>query len=417
MEAKSPIFKEAIRFWLKLGFVSFGGPTAQIAMMHEEIVERRKWISEADFLSGLNFCMMLPGPEAQQLATYIGWRMHGVRGAFVAGGLFVIPAVFILWGFSWLYAQWGSVPFVASLFQGLEVAVVALVAMAIVRIGKKSIKSKGALGLAVGAFLGAFILQLNFLWWVVGLLFSSFLMKRQDPLKKEGGGIDSQWRKIGMEAGLKFMGGFAICFSPILAIGLIQGWSSLGAQLGLFFTKVALLTFGGAYAILPYVSQEAVHHFHWLNTEQMIAGLGLAETTPGPLIMVLQFVGFMAGWLNPEGGSPLGMATFGALITTWVTFFPSFLFIFIGGPLLDRLDSFPVWERFLKWISAAVVGVIGAMAVGFASHVLMVSGEIQWIKIIGVFMALWGIKRWKWSPLVVVMGGAIFGWLISGWPF
>jgi chromate transporter len=173
------------------------------------------------------------------------------------------------------------------------------------------------------------------------------------------------------------------------------------------------MTFGGAYAILPYVSQEAVHHFHWLNTEQMMAGMALAETTPGPLIMVLQFVGFMAGWLNPQGGTPLAMATWGALITTWATFFPSFLFIFVGGPLLDRLDSFPVWERFLKWISAVVVGVIAAMGVGFATHVLISAEGFQWIKMGGVLLAVIGILRWKWSPIQVVAGAAAFGWLIG----
>ncbi len=413
MESKAPSFIEALKFWFKLGFISFGGPTAQIAMMHEEIVERRQWVSESDFLKGLQFCMMLPGPEAQQLATYLGWKMHGTRGAFAAGGLFVLPAVFILWTLSWLYAQWGSLPFVASLFKGLEIAVVALVGIALVKIGRKSIQGKGSMLLALGAFLGALFFHLNFLWWVVGLILLSLIWSCDDRSENRFSGEKLDWRKSGVDALAQFCAGFAICFTPILFLGLLNGWDSLGTQLGLFFTKVALMTFGGAYSILPYVSQEAVHHFHWLNTEQMMAGMGLAETTPGPLIMVLQFVGFMAGWLNPQGGTPLGMATMGALITAWVTFFPSFLFIFVGGPLLDRLDSSSVWERFLKWISAAVVGVIAAMGIGFASHVLIAPEGVQWIKIGGVLLALFALWRWKWSPMGVVAGAAIVGALIG----
>jgi chromate transporter len=413
MQCNPPSFPEATRFWIKLGFISFWGPTAQMAMMHEEVVERRQWVSEGEFMKGLQFCMMLPGPEAQQLATYLGWKFHGTRGALVAGILFVLPAVFILWGLSWLYAQWGKSPAIASCFHGLEVAVVALVSIALIKMSPKSLKSRFTWGLALSSLIGSIFLKINFLWFVFGLMGLSFYSSKSEaPSKDQKKESEEDWGQIGIDSLKRFLRLFALCFLPVVLIGFVWGWKSIGCQLGVFFTKAALVTFGGAYSVLPYVAQEAVEKYHWLSSDQMMAGMGLAETTPGPLIMVLQFVGFMAGWQN-GGGSSLGLAMACALITTWVTFFPSFLFIFVGGPLLNRLDAFPVWDRFLKWISAVVVGVMGSMAIQFASHVVVKAGGLDFVKIAIVLFLIFGIQRWKWSPLSVVIGSEILGFMIG----
>src|SRR5207253_598702 len=283
----APTFGEAFKFWLKLGFISFSGPTGQIAIMQTELVEKKKWISQSRFLHALNFCMLLPGPEAQQLAIYIGWLLHKTWGGIVAGAFFVIPSIFILWTLSFIYAAYGNVPWVAAIFYGLKPAVTAIVLTAVIRIGRKALKNEVMWALAARAF------RISLLW-------------------------------------------LALWLTPTLIVGAVRGWESTLFKEGLFFSKAAVVTFGGAYAVLPYVAQQALFHYGWLKPGQMMDGLGLAETTPGPLIMVLQFVGFMGAWQHPEGLSPLVAATIGALITTWATFTPCFLWIFVGGPYIEQ---------------------------------------------------------------------------------
>ena len=420
-----PTFREALRYWLKLGFISFGGPAGQIAIMHKELVEKRRWISESHFLHALNFCMLLPGPEAQQLATYLGWRMHGARGGIAAGALFVLPSMFILYALSWIYITGGHVPWLAAIFYGLLPAVIAVVASAGLRIGRKALKSPTLWLIAAASFIAIFVFKISFVL-IIGAAamlgwFGSRLAPRQFPAGKghAGGGLEempalelppspkASWPRTILVS--------AICLSlwwlPILAIGAWLGWSGTHFQQGLFFSKAALVTFGGAYAVLPYVAQLAVEKHAWLSHSQMMSGLALAETTPGPLIMVLQFVGFVGGWQHPGALSPLAGATVGALITTWATFLPCFLFVFLGAPHVENLHQQPRLGAALAAITAAVVGVILNLGVQFSRHALWPDGTlgVDWFVAVVAVAAFVAMERFKLGVMSTIGVCALLG--------
>jgi chromate transporter len=424
-------FREAFLFWLKLGFISFGGPSGQIAIMHQELVEKRRWISEARFLHALNYCMLLPGPEATQLAIYVGWLLHKTWGGIVAGVLFVLPAVFILWGLSYVYVTFGHVPGVAAVFYGLKPAVLAIVVSAVIRIGRKALKNEVMWSLAVLAFVGIFFLKLPFpliifVAGVVGLVggklwrekFLVFGGHNSKSSSTEQTVIDdaaeaAEHTKPSLVRAIKVC---VVClvlwWTPVLLVGGWQGWNSALFHEGLFFSKAAMVTFGGAYAVLPYVSQQAVENYHWLEPGQMLDGLGLAETTPGPLIMVLEYVGFLGGWKFHGDLLPIVAATIGALLTTWVTFVPCFLWIFLGAPHIEQLRGNVKLTTALSAITAAVVGVILNLAVWFGFHVLFPeAGPVDWFAVAVSLVAFIGIMKWKWDIIPVVIGSGMAGLL------
>ena len=388
-------FGQALRFWLKLGFISFGGPAGQIAIMHTELVERRRWISEKRFLHALNYCMLLPGPEAQQLATYIGWLMHRSWGGIVAGALFVLPSLFILIALSWIYLRFGNLPLVAGLFFGLKPAVTALVLHAAHRIGTRALKNRWMWGLAGAAFVAIFVFDTPFPAIVAAAALLGYLIAQRWPqVFAPGAAHGSQVKSYGaaliddhtptpgharfsrrrLLAVLTI--GFTLWGGAMLALVVTQGVDATLTQMGWFFTKAALLTFGGAYAVLPYVYQGAVDTHQWLSGPQMMDGLALGETTPGPLIMVVAFVAFVGGWgqqvLGPESlflGGALA-----ALVVTYFTFLPSFIFILAGGPLVEATHGKLGFTAPLSAITAAVVGVILNLALFFAYHLLWPQG-------------------------------------------
>jgi chromate transporter len=388
-------FWDAFRFWLRLGFISFGGPAGQIAIMHTELVERRRWISERRFLHALNYCMVLPGPEAQQLATYIGWLMHRTWGGIVAGGLFVLPSLFILIALSWIYMRFGDVPVVAGVFYGIKPAVTALVLHAAHRIGTRALKNAWMWAIAAAAFIAIFAFDTPFPAIVLAAgLIGHFGARHAPQVFALGGGHGSAQHSYGPaliddhtptptharfsrgHLAKVLAAGFGLWALVMAGLVAWQGWDSTLAQMGWFFTKAALLTFGGAYAVLPYVYQGAVEHQQWLSGPQMIDGLALGETTPGPLIMVVAFVGFVGGWLKQVLG-PEALVAGGALAATVVTFFtflPSFVFILAGGPLVEATHGRVGFTAPLSAITASVVGVILNLALFFAWHVLWPQG-------------------------------------------
>jgi chromate transporter len=407
-----PTFSEALRYWLKLGFISFGGPAGQIAIMHKELVEKRRWISDAHFLHALNFCMLLPGPEAQQLATYLGWRLHGAKGGIAAGALFVLPSVFILFGLSWLYMAGGHLPWLAAIFHGLLAAVIAVVAEAVLRIGKKALKTPALWCLASASFLAIYFFHVSFVLIIlVAALLGYFGPRRQFPAGK-GHGDAKETDAIELPPAPKATWTrtllvSTICLTlwwlPVFAIAAWLGWDSTQAHQGLFFSKASLVTFGGAYAVLPYVAQQAVETHGWLSHPQMMSGLALAETTPGPLIMVLQFVGFVGGWQHPGVLSPLAAATLGAAITTWVTFLPCFLFVFLGAPHIEKLGQQPKLSAALTAITAAVVGVILNLGVNFTQDALWPkSGPLDLFVAVLAIAAFVAIQRFKIGLIPVI---------------
>ncbi|WP_218508531.1 chromate efflux transporter [Variovorax sp. dw_308] len=388
-------FGEALRFWLKLGFISFGGPAGQIAIMHTELVERRRWISEKRFLHALNYCMLLPGPEAQQLATYIGWLMHRTRGGIVAGALFVLPSLFILVALSWIYMRFGNVPVVAGIFYGIKPAVTALVLHAAHRIGTRALKNGWMWGIAALAFVAIFVFGAPFPAIVGAAALIGWLGARWAPGVFAPGGahggapstygaalIDDDTptpaharfsRKRLARLLVVGIGAWALAMGALVST---HGLDGALTQMGWFFSKAALLTFGGAYAVLPYVFQGAVEQHHWLTAPQMIDGLALGETTPGPLIMVVAFVGFVGGWAEQVLG-PSSLFLGGALaatVVTFVTFLPSFIFILAGGPLVEATHGKLGFTAPLSAVTAAVVGVILNLALFFAYHVLWPEG-------------------------------------------
>jgi chromate transporter len=423
-------FSEAFRYWVRLGFISFGGPAGQIAIMQRDLVDRKKWISQERFLHALSFCMLLPGPEAQQLAIYIGWLLHGTRGGVVAGAFFVIPSVFILWGLSAIYAAYGSLPLIAGIFAGLKPAVVALVLVALLKIGGRALRPRGLAGIAAAAFVGIYLLHVPFPWIVVGAGFLGLLAGRLWPPRFEEARKDTagSWQRdpasVQSEARVKASRGslsravriaaawLALWGAPLLALGLWRGWSNLYVQQYRFFTQAAFVTFGGAYAVLAYVMQAAVQSFHWITHAQAIDGLGLAETTPGPLIMVLQFVGFMAGWNRPEGMSRLASASLGAAVTTYVTFLPCFFYIFLGAPYVESLRGSKALRSALSGVTAAVVGVILNLAVVFGVAVLLPGGwghAPDWTGLAIAVAAFLALSRFRVNEVWVVLAGGLLG--------
>jgi chromate transporter len=421
---RAPVtFAEAFRFWLKLGFISFGGPAGQIAIMHQELVERRRWISEKRFLHALNYCMLLPGPEATQLATYIGWIMHRTWGGIVAGGLFVLPSVFILTALSYLYMAYGSVPAVEGLLYGIKPAVVAIVLAAAWRIGSRALRHPALWVISAAAFVAIYALDVPFPAIVATAALIGALGGRLAPDVFAVGGhksakdsygpaiIDddtpvpeharfSKWKLAGTIA--VGLGLWAVAMLLVLPQATLR-------DMGWFFTKAALLTFGGAYAVLPYVYQAAVEHYHWLSAPQMIDGLALGETTPGPLIMVVAFVGFVGGWQGAlfGQGQLLLAGIAGAVIAAFFTFLPSFIFILVGGPLVEATHGDLKFTAPLTGITAAVVGVVVSLAAFFAHHVFWSNGT-DWLAIAAAAVALIALTRYKVNliPLLLVMAAA-----------
>jgi chromate transporter len=426
-------FAEAFRFWLKLGFISFGGPAGQIAMMHTELVEQRRWISEKRFLHALNYCMLLPGPEAQQLATYIGWLLHRTWGGVVAGALFVLPSLFVLIALSWIYVAFGHVPVVAGLFYGIKPAVTAIVLQAAHRIGTRALRNEWHWGIAGAAFVAIFVLNVPFpiIVLVAGLI--GYLGGRFAPGKfVTGGGHGGAVKSYGaalidddtpMPAHARFhwgrlaavIGAGALLWA--LPMGLLTasfGWTHTLTQMGWFFTKAALLTFGGAYAVLPYVYQGAVGHYGWLTPTQMIDGLALGETTPGPLIMVVAFVGFVGGYVAAPFGTdaPFLAGAVAATLVTWFTFLPSFLFILAGGPLVESTHDDLKFTAPLTAITAAVVGVIVNLALFFGYHVLWpqgFAGAFDWVSALIALAAGIALFRFKRNVIHVIAACGLIG--------
>ncbi|UEM09084.1 chromate efflux transporter [Bradyrhizobium barranii subsp. barranii] len=380
-------FGEAFRVWLRVACLSFGGPAGQIAVMHRILVEEKNWISEGRFLHALNYCMLLPGPEAQQLATYVGWLMHRTAGGLMAGGLFILPGIIAIMGLSYIYAAFGNVSFVEALFFGLKAAVLTIVLEAVVRVGKRALKNRIMIALAAIAFVAIFFFAVPFPVIIIAAGVIGYVGARAGrpefaPAAHGSGGstavIDSMLGEAvpehvrpntarAIRVGALWL---ALWLVPVIALLLILGQASVFSQIALFFSKMALVTFGGAYAVLAYVAQQAVEHYHWLKPHEMLDGLGMAETTPGPLIMVLQFVGFMAAYRDPSGLSPMLAATLGGLLATWVTFTPCFLWIFVGAPYIERLRGNTGLAGALSAITAAVVGVILNLSIWFALHTL-----------------------------------------------
>ncbi len=432
--APDPVsFWEAFFYWLKLGFISFGGPAGQISMMHQELVERRRWISENRFLHALNYTMVLPGPEAQQLATYIGWLMHGTRGGIVAGTLFVLPSLFILIALTWIYLVFGDVRAVAGILYGIKPAVTAIVVFAAYRIGTRALKNGVLWAMAAAAFVAIFALDVPFPYIVLGAGVIGYLGGRVAPDKFKAGGHHGDGHKaygpaliddhtpVSDHARFKWARVIVYAFVGLVLWAVVSGllfsqlgWQGTLTQMGWFFTKAALVTFGGAYAVLPYVYQGGVDHYQWLTATQMIDGLALGETTPGPLIMIVAFVGFVGGWTKELFGTDslalAGMA--GATVATFFTFLPSFLFILLFAPAVEATRHDVKFTAPLTGITAAVVGVVLNLAVFFAYHVLWPQGfeaPFEWLSAligIGAFIALW---RFKVGIIPVIGASGLIG--------
>ena len=394
--------------------------------MQTELVDRKGWISQSRFLHALNYCMLLPGPEAQQLAIYVGWLLHKIWGGIVAGALFVIPSMFVLWGLSYIYAAFGNIPWIAAVFYGLKPAVTAIVAAAVIRIGRKALGNKIMWSIAVLAFVAIYFLKVPFpaivlLAGIIGFIGGRLWPAKFQIVASHGKASDQSVLSDEQESpehtrpsrsrAFKII---AVCLvlwtAPTLIAGLTRGWHSTLFNEGLFFSKAAVVTFGGAYAVLPYVTQQALFHYGWLRPGQMMDGLGLAETTPGPLIMVVQFVGFVGAWQHPEGLTPVVAATLGAFITTWATFTPCFLWIFLGGPYIEQLRGNVRLTSALSAITAAIVGVVLNLAVWFAGHVIFPNAKtVDWFAVAVTAVALFGLLKWKWNVVAVVLGAGTAG--------
>ena len=430
MAIQKPTFKETVLFWTKLGFISFGGPAGQVAIMHEFLVEEKKWISESKFLHALNYCMLLPGPEAQQLATYIGWMLYGIWGGLVAGILFILPSVFILLGLSAIYVTFGTLPWMYAIFAGLKPAVLAIIILALIKISKKSLLSPFHYFVAIAAFVCIFFLNSPFPLIIIGAIlvatstrhfFPSLFVERsnrstQNYVNESEYYINSHSVTTNNELNplqvYKQIGTGVLLWSiPLTILYLITNDFEFWFKLSVFFTKSAFVTFGGAYAVLPYVAQVSVEQFHWLTNLQMIDGLALGETTPGPLIMVLAFVGFMAGHNHFENS--VSMGTVGLLLTTFYTFLPCFLFIFVGAPIIEKTQKNSNLKQILSIVTAAVVGVILNLTVYLGKVVLfpnefsvegLDSSFLAWTII--SFVALY---KFKANTILWICFSAVFG--------
>src|SRR5450830_214341 len=386
---------EAFRVWTRVALLSFGGPAGQIAVMHRILVEENKWISEDRFLHALNYCMLLPGPEAQQLATYVGWLMHRTRGGLLAGGLFIVPGIISIMALSYVYAAYGKLGFIAALFFGLKAAVLAIVLQAVFRVGKRALQNRTMIGLAAASFVGIFFFSVPFPVIVFGAALIGFIGGRLGLVafqidhghaggtKKDRAVVDTmlgeelpEHTRPSLNRALTVSANWlALWLVPVAALLVTLGHDNVFSQIAIFFSKMAMVTFGGAYAVLAYVAQQAVQHYHWLQPGEMLDGLGMAETTPGPLIMVLQFVGFMAAFRDPGVLNPMLAGTLGGLLATWVTFVPCFLWIFLGAPFIEALRSNKALSAALSAITAAVVGVILNLAIWFAVHTIFAQAK------------------------------------------
>src|SRR5450631_2917643 len=386
--APKPSFGEAFMVWLKIGCINFGGPAAQIALMHRVVVDEKKWVDDARFLHALNFCMLLPGTEAQKLATYLGWLLHGVRGGLAAGILFVLPGAFVMLALSLLYALGRGISVVDGILFGIKAAVLVIVVEALIRIGKRALKTALLLSLAAAAFVGIFFLALPFPLIVAAAALVGYLVARQSPAQL---GIAAKienvpppdkdrWRQFAIAS----LVGLLVWWAPVALAALVFGPQHVLVSIGMFFSKLAVVSFGGAYALLAYMAQQAVETYGWMTAPAMVDGLGLAETTPGPLILVTQFVGFLAAFRDAAPFSPITAGVLGAAMTTWTTFVPSMLWIFAGAPFVERLRANRQLSGALAAITAAVVGVILNLSVWFALHVLfgkvteMHLGPMRW---------------------------------------
>jgi len=408
-EAKSvqpPSFREALKFWIKLGFISFGGPAGQIAIMHKELVERRKWISEESFLHALNFCMLLPGPEAQQLAAYNGWRLHGVRGGIAAGAFFVIPSIFFLLILSYIYARFGHVNEIVAVLDGFKPVVVAIVVEAVIKIGKRSLKTPVHFVIAALSFVAVQFLHVPFPLIVVaallfGLVWSRGQNAELDAAQTKAANSKPYLLKVAATCVLLWAVPFGIASA-------VFGFENIAVRLYLFFTQAAFVTFGGAYAVLAYVNQAAVGA-GWITAAQAVDGLALAETTPGPLIMVLQFIGFMTGWQHSGNVDQTVFAIVCALLVTLATFLPSFFFVFCGAPYIERLQGNKRLSGALVFVTSAVVGVILNLSIVFGSAVFFSAGGVNYFGILmsaAAFAALYFLKA---DVLLVVLAGGVVG--------
>lgn len=427
---EKPTFKEALKFWTKLGFISFGGPAGQVAIMHEYLVEKKKWVSDSKFLHALNYCMILPGPEAQQLAAYIGWLLHGVRGGLVAGILFVLPSMFILLGLSMIYVSYGNIPWIYAMFNGLKPAVIAIVILALIKIGKKSLLSPFHYFVALVAFICIFFFNIPFPLIILGAIILAALCRQFFPTffkansnsanKKE---IDESEYYINKNTVTENVGfnpirfwkqiltGAILWTIPIIVFYFLTADFEFWKKLSVFFTQAAFVTFGGAYAVLPYVAQVSVEKFNWLTNLQMIDGLALGETTPGPLIMVLVFVGFMAG--HNHFGSSLAMGTLGLVTTTFYTFLPCFLFIFVGAPIIERTQENKKVKEILSLVTAAVVGVVLNLTIYLGKAVifpkeLSLTG-LDYITLGWTVISFVAMYRFKVGMITWIGFSAIFG--------
>lgn len=433
-----PSFKEAFWYWLKLGFISFGGPAGQIAIMHHDLVENKRWISEKRFLHALNYCMVLPGPEAQQLATYIGWLMHRTWGGLIAGGLFVLPSLFILIALTFVYLQYGNQPIVAGFLYGIKPAVVAIVLFAAYRIGSRALKSKWLWLISLASFIAIAFFELPFPLIVLSAALIGYFGSHYSPNAFNANNAHQAANKHYGKAVIdddtptpdhaKFnikhllqviAAGFVLWALVMNGLFAIYGWQSTLTQMGWFFTKAALLTFGGAYAVLPYVYQGAVDHYHWLTATQMIDGLALGETTPGPLIMIVAFVGFVGGWSQQVFGADhlLLAGSVAAGIVTFFTFLPSFLFIFLGAPFIESTQDNLRFTAPLTAITAAVVGVILSLALFFAMHVFMPNTldktDVDWIAVVFTVIGFLALFKFKLSIIKLILISAVMGYLVT----
>jgi chromate transporter len=440
----APSFAEAARFWVWLGFVNFGGPAGQIALMHQELVERRRWIDEGRFLHALSYCMLLPGPEATQLATYVGWLLHRVRGGLVAGIAFILPSFFLLLVLSWVFVTHGDLSWVAGAFAGLAAAVVAIVATAMIRLARTALVNGFMVAVAVASFVALFVLHVPFPIVVasaaaIGLVGGSVRPSvfevgigrdvEERTAVSVAGGVDAPQPTLRRSVTVLAVG-LVTWLAPIAAVAFWRGHAGTLADMGWFFSKAALVTFGGAYAVLAYLNQAAVDVFGWLRPGQMAVGLGLAESTPGPLIMVVEFVGFVGAYQHPGGLPPFLAGVLGATVAVWATFAPCFLWIFLGAPYVERIRGNVRLASALQTVMAAVVGVIADLAVTFA--VVTVFREVRTVRLLGreILVPVWsevdpfalvvalvafvGLWRLGWRVVPVIAAGAIAGLVIKG---
>ena len=421
MDDKSPrpTFREALGVWIRIGLLSFGGPAGQIALMHRELVEKRRWLGERRFLHALNYCMLLPGPEAQQLAIHTGWLLHGTRGGIVAGTLFVLPGALLMWLISCIYIYQGDLQWMGWLFYGLKAAVMAIVVAAMFRIGKKVLHHPLLWSVAVASLAAILVFKLPFPLVVITALVMGLVFGKRLPAVEKGEVLDNENAPASVPSWQGTLGKsvlwLVVWLTPLAACLILLGPAHVFTVESAFFSKAALLTFGGAYAVLPYVAQQAVDTHAWLTPGQMIDGLGLAETTPGPLILVLQFVGFMGAWNSPGTLPPLAAASIGAFLTTWATFVPGFLFIFAGAPWIERSLGHPRLSGALTVVTAAVVGVIANLAIWFGWNVVVPEPgktDLLPLAMAAVFFLL--LRSGKCGVTTVVGIGALAG-LAAGW--